>query len=442
MQELSQEEFDNIMDRYPSFELSYETISHKKVSPSYNVCLAIPHGRKFLLWYTFYGTENVCLLLHINKDKKISKIVNTSMKPNGHLCLGTILYGSIADDLTNSNNGVGISVSNGLLSDNNNIFIIEDIYYYAGIPLKKSNFRERWDFIYQFMSKYSIDHCHSILISLPFLWENKVESEFECSSTLPTFVSDNAGYVIHHIQYRSFQEIMPYLNILVARKVNLAQVVKSQAIKISAVLPIFDTEEFVFDYSRPQYRYPTVFQVSADLQYDIYNLFAFGKNGKPVYYGVAGIPNYKTSIFMNSLFRKIKENANLDAIEESDDEEEFQDISEDKFVDLNKVELIECIFHTKFKKWIPVRLVEKFTKIVHITRLIKDDTHSIKDEELNPQRMYYNQTRNFGNGNNRLGYQQQYNNNNRTKYSQYSNNNNNRNQPTFQKSSSQNFIRR
>ena len=39
---------------------------------------------------------------------------------------------------------------------------------------------------------------------------------------------------------------------------------------------------------------------------------------------------------MNSLFRNIKENRNLDLLEESDDEEEFENTSLDKFVDLDK----------------------------------------------------------------------------------------------------------
>ena len=35
---------------------------------------------------------------------------------------------------------------------------------------------------------------------------------------------------------------------------------------------------------------------------------------------------------MNNIFRNIKENTNLDALEESDDEEEFENISLDKYV--------------------------------------------------------------------------------------------------------------
>ena len=50
---------------------------------------------------------------------------------------------------------------------------------------------------------------------------------------------------------------------------------------------------------------------------------------------------------MNSLFRKIRENDNLDYIEESDDEDDFQNIDEDKYVDVNKVLYMECIFNKK-----------------------------------------------------------------------------------------------
>jgi len=91
------------------------------------------------------------------------------------------------------------------------------------------------------------------------------------------------------------------------------------------------------------------------------------------YINVAYIPTYKTSVFMNSLFRKIKENIHIDYIEESDDEEEFQNIDEDKYVDIDKVLLMECMFHTKFKKWVPTRVVANENKVVHISKLCNDN---------------------------------------------------------------------
>jgi hypothetical protein len=72
---------------------------------------------------------------------------------------------------------------------------------------------------------------------------------------------------------------------------------------------------------------------------------------------------------MNSLFRKIKENKNLDYIEESDDEEDFENTNIDKYVDLSKKIFMECIFNHKFKKWIPIKVINPPCKVVHIAQL-------------------------------------------------------------------------
>jgi len=72
---------------------------------------------------------------------------------------------------------------------------------------------------------------------------------------------------------------------------------------------------------------------------------------------------------MNGLFRNIKENVNLDAIEESDDEEDFENIDPEKYVDLQKSLLMECRYHTKFRKWVPLRVVDDRQKVVHISQL-------------------------------------------------------------------------
>jgi hypothetical protein len=136
----------------------------------------------------------------------------------------------------------------------------------------------------------------------------------------------------------------------------------------SSILPITNPNVRI-DIHKPQYRNFTVFIVMADLQFDVYHLYAYGRNKELVYCGVAYISNYKVSVYMNGIFRKIKENTNLDAIEESDDEEDFQDINCDKYVDLEKEVLMEWSFHYKFKKWMPFRIVTLSSSSV----LEKDD---------------------------------------------------------------------
>jgi hypothetical protein len=65
---------------------------------------------------------------------------------------------------------------------------------------------------------------------------------------------------------------------------------------------------------------------------------------------------------MNGIFRNIRENANIDAIEESDDESDFENIQENKYVDLEKIVKMECSFHYKFKKWMPFLIIEDTSK--------------------------------------------------------------------------------
>ena len=103
------------------------------------------------------------------------------------------------------------------------------------------------------------------------------------------------------------------------------------------------------------------FMVKADIQNDIYHLSnpdgtdsANNANTNVENELIASIPDYKTSVMMNSLFRNIKENKSLDALEESDDEDEFENVNIDKFVDLSKKIKMKCIYNYKFKKWTPV----------------------------------------------------------------------------------------
>ena len=81
------------------------------------------------------------------------------------------------------------------------------------------------------------------------------------------------------------------------------------------------------------------------------------KNNEYVYLDYLLIPSYTKSVEMNNLFRNIKENKNLDLLEESDDEETFENISPDKYVDLNKEIKFSCIYNKQFNKWVPNKMV-------------------------------------------------------------------------------------
>lgn len=97
-----------------------------------------------------------------------------------------------------------------------------------------------------------------------------------------------------------------------------------------------------------------IFRVIPEPQNDIYTLF----DENDIDCGLACIPTYEVSKMMNSLFRNIKENINLDYLEESDDECEFENVSLDKFIlDRSRVIKMECEYIPQFKKWKPIKQI-------------------------------------------------------------------------------------
>jgi len=362
--DLSPLQIQTVVSRLPTFELSYETIAHKKVYPSYTIGIAIPNGKKYYAYFSFHENENVCYLMEIRENKhdtyskKISKIMIADKNVSYDLCIGTLLYGTVVEENERS------------------FFVIEDIIQYKGYLLGNIPFSKKIVYLYDMLENHLIIHAQtSLLFALPYMWD--IESSDE-SSILTHYEKDknNVYYTSHHIQLRKWNEISPHLNIPLNKIISKSENDSGNGNAGTAIIPkipkimsSIPMHPITMDYKKPQYRYSCVFSVCADIQFDVYHLYACGKNNSLVYYNIAGIPTLKTSIFMNGLFRKIKENKNIDYIEESDDEDDFEDTSEDKYVDLNKNLLIECVFHFKFKKWVPVKVAHAGSRIVHISKL-------------------------------------------------------------------------
>lgn len=343
------ETYKHVLTRFPSFELSYETISHNKVSSNYNVCIAIPSGRKCMLWFTYDHQSNadVCYLLEMGKNKKIINIELCSLLFDPVLSIGTIIYGTMIEGTK--------------------MFAMEDIYYYKGNSIQNLVFGEKLGFTYEIITKYIFNDIsiENYLVYYPVMWGVYEPSEY----SIPGHLVNDIGYQIKNIQYRSLNEIIPYLNVY-PKKAIVESI--STPSKINPEIFKFYSVKYKMEFAKPQYKYSTVFYVKPALQNDIYNLFAYGKTKELVFYNIAYIPSYKTSVFMNGIFRNIKENRNIDYIEESDDEDDFQNTDIDKYVNLEKHALIECVFNTKFKKWVPTRVVGANTKVVHISCLVSN----------------------------------------------------------------------
>lgn len=348
--ELSYNQLSYLLRRYPKFELSYETMSQKGNLNNYNICMAIPNGKKIFVWNTYYNSIDISYLLEMNREKKINKATIIKKYPIHSMSHGTIVYGTY---ITEENY-------------NKQFMIIEDIYYYQGIFIKNIPYQNKLAYIKQYIiSMNEIEH--DIIFALPYMW-NYENKDIELPYNIEPNILNIIGYVPHHLQYRSLDNIVPYINVSF-NKINLTTPKISS--KTVFDMPIYRSR-YTMDFNKPQYKYNTIFEVKADMDYDIYHLFAYGAKAKPIYYSVMYIPDYKTSVMLNKVFRKIRENENLDYIEESEDEDDFQNTEVDKYVDLKKIARFECKFHRKFKKWYPITNNLNNSRIVHINKLVTD----------------------------------------------------------------------
>lgn len=360
---LSSQQKQYILSRFPTqnVKLSYETVAPKKVlSLDYDLCVAIPYGKKAYIWYTFCNETSVCILLELNRDNQLND--NISIFPNSQIPipkdfeLGTIISGTIYEEEENENE-----------SDNKH-FIVDDIHMYKGIILSNKIFSFKSGFLYDYFCS-TIEKKQKIVLAV--LWNNNHNNSDK--------KYDNIPYNIRHIQYRATNQILPHYNVSNPKKLFLTTTTTNDIVTDNLVSISIDKEKikipkfiintnWKFDFSKPIYKQNVYFWVKADLAYDVYYLGAI-KQKDIIYCQNALVLNFKTSVLLNTIFRKIKENQCLDIIEDSDDEDEFEDVREDKLVDLNKECIMECYFHFKFKKWVPLCLVST-EKVVQLQSLL------------------------------------------------------------------------
>lgn len=294
------------LNKFPKLELFYDKILHNKVYS--DLYILIPNGTKVFIWITYNKGENICLLLFLNKYNLIINVKEIALIYNSKLSYGTILYGTYFE------------------YEKIKYVTCENIFYYKGKYINNdSNFLNKYKILKEIFDnevKQIIYNSQFIILGLPVIKTNLKEA-FNTISKLPYSIQ---GVLCVNWNMNKSEGII--LNKLNKNSQNNKEI-------------------------------ETIFKVKADIQPDIYYLFCQDKNNKNnKFHSIACIPDYKTSVKMNSLFRKIKENYILDLLEESDNEEEFEDIREDKYVNLKKILYMKCTYISKFRKWKPIEIVD------------------------------------------------------------------------------------
>lgn len=299
-----------VKKRFPKIKLFYEKNTHKKVHADYYV--AVPYGKKYFAWFTYGEHENICILIEVRVERDGNfSIVSTQVRPvsfHNSLAMNTILYGS--------------------LLPKTKYFCAENVFYYKNERMTGKTNEERLKIMEHIFSKEINQSSvveNEIIFGLPLISNSFKWLMKECNG-LP--------YQIYCIQCKNFKTNNAFKMLYKSAEQNTASQNKSKMSENK-----FNIREFT---------------VMATIGVDNYQLI---DKETDKFMEMAYIPNFTTSKLMNSIFRVIKENDNLDALEESDDEEEFEDTAEDKFVDLKKRVTMECHLHPTFKKWVPIKLL-------------------------------------------------------------------------------------
>jgi hypothetical protein len=361
---------EDMLKQFPKIKFSYESKPYKKVSQNKNnnsiaisnneseqnkeFYFIIPKGKKYLVWFK----NNECYFLELDAQRKIVSVTKKNVShafPNNTILYGTHFYIRQQQQISNRNN----------CGDTTYYFTIENIHYYNGLHLDATSVFDKFKKIDDFfkqqqqqqqqqqLNSQKQHHAHAVEIGLPH-----VSSSLKGASDIKSFYS---AFCIQKKDYKNTSN--EYENVFYFNSVfNSSSVVlpAAPAAPVATAAPTpFSTKKIYTNnnYNNSNSKYK-IFIVRADLQNDVYHLSNPDDNDDATVNSneqlIASIPDYKTSVMMNSLFRNIKENNSLDALEESDNEDEFENINIDKFVDLSKKIKMKCIYNYKFKKWTPI----------------------------------------------------------------------------------------
>ena len=293
-----------LIKNFPEIELSYEKVLHKKVYA--NLHMIIPKGPKAFLWITPIEDKNCAVLFVLDNRNKIKNITIHPMCFDNVLAFGTLIYGTY------------------FTVNSNKHFTCEDIFFYKGVDTREYSMREKIKTFKDMFNNNILQKSFNnnfLIPGLPILTSNYQESISHCI---------NIPYKVYGIKFFNL-----------------------------------NNNRFLGTYLYKEKVVPeAIFRVQADIQNDIYKLFCYEFQSTQKPYSIAAITSYKQSVILNNLFRTIKENYNLDLLEESDEEEEFENISEDKYVDLKKQIIMKCVYRKQFNKWEPIEVIKDKVKIV------------------------------------------------------------------------------
>lgn len=327
--------------------LSYDPVQHKKVY-NFDLVMALPGGPRCFLWFTMRAYASpTCVLFTLSPTHAIhvqaTRILPCCFDISLAYGSGSVFKGTIR---TSGANG-------------RTYFMLEDAVVYKGKHVGHATWAQKFAHFRTLLTadlNQAIAESHNvnfILIGLPLMSTNMKQL---CHNIYQNKINYEVKYV-QYIQTKfSASNRQPYTTpSSSAPAANFGKSAKAprepKARKHIGVPPTTST---------PLKNTPSerTFVVKPSINADVYRLYALNRANECVFQELACVPDLATSVMLNKLFRVVKENDNLDLLEESDTESEFEDESESKFVQLDVEHTMACRYHPTFNKWVPVRVCD------------------------------------------------------------------------------------
>ena len=347
---LSREYCKELNERFPTdVELCYGKHLSRKVPA--DLFQVMPAGRRCFVWFTYdkFNGGNTCYIVYNHKGEQTFEQVIAAF--DDELAYGTVFSGVLISPRNNSDQ---------------RIFCIDFVSYYKGVYVRHNNFQKKLFTLSKVFNKPELSNVSA----------NKV-----MKFALPIFC-------------RTFHEAQGYMGKLPYKTQGVRLInYKDKEPLGDVTLVASELEEQTF-----------VFMVRPNQEPDSYSLFGIDKEtGHRKYVGKAIVCSYEESKKLNLLFRIIRENDNIDLIEESEDEDTFEDISEQKFIKKNVNIKMYCRSNPKFRKWELVSVAplnvtcSDVTSIAPLTRRVQENQvfkkNSARPFQTQGQRFYKKQHR-------------------------------------------------
>jgi hypothetical protein len=368
---LNTQDTDSLLASFPNTRLSYEASIHKNepLAPGYK-CFILPKGKRCVVWVTEWKRNKIVAVIDIANHNAGGGggggggggvVIRRFYQENGWYPGSVRIYDACMD----SSLAYG-TVFGGVIFrlTDKTCFSIHTIYWYKGNPIPSLTLSGHVRLCENIFAEREIRQVaytkqNSVVFGLPVLCDTDQDADS---------IAQGLPYQVYAIQYRYnthtrvFQRISQQSDNYESRSKGC--VLPMTPAPAHAPAPAVNTIATQIQYFPPMDEMLTniqaTFIVRPNIQNDIYELFVMPATSRarvPVFHNFAHIPSYKTSVMMNRLFRNIAENQRLDALEESEDEAEFENTEPDKYVSLHNEYMMVCRFHKRFCRWVPFQVV-------------------------------------------------------------------------------------